>query len=206
MLPRVIEIKPDGIKLPENMVASRLGFKGAVRIPDDFRDVYQKALNMVVESSKPTAIVRTVPCRWNSALKLLEKKLTGKLVEKHLKNCEKVTLMLITLGREVDSLIEDAHLEGNELLSFFLDAVASEFAECVAREVDLMLKEEEKGYVSGARISPGYVDLPLQLNQWIVNVLDGNRFGISVKEDSYMLLPRKTISALIGWRKKLEQK
>ena len=203
---RVIKVHPKRIKVPEAVVASRLGFKGVTSIPEEFKEDYNKAFNIVVENSKPVAIVKTVPCHWNNTLTILNKKLTGKLVERHLRNCEKVTILLVTLGEAVDSLIEDAHHKGDELLSFFLDSVASEFAEYTVREVDRMLKDEETQYVAGARISPGYVDLPLQLNQWILDVLDGRRLGIKVKEESYIFIPRKTVSALIGWRKKLEQK
>ncbi|HEC94532.1 MAG TPA: methionine synthase [Thermoplasmatales archaeon] len=200
--PKIIRIDPRHVKVPESVIVSRLGFKGATKIPCEFKETYNKAFNMVVENSKPFAIVKMVPCRWNESLEILGKKLVGKLVERHLKGCEKVTLLLVTLGGKIDSLIEDAHNEGDELLSFFLDAIASEFTEYTVREVDRMLKNEETEYVAGARVSPGYVDLPLQLNQWILDVLDGERFGINVKEDSYVFIPRKTVSALIGWRRK----
>jgi hypothetical protein len=201
---RIIKIDPREVDLPEVMVLARLGFKGTKRIPEEFKEIYQKALDMVIRVSKPLAVVKTLPCYWNHDLRVLDKKLRGRLVKRYLKDCERVTMMLVTLGEDVDLLIERAHREGNELLSFFIDSVASEFVECAARKVDSMLRE--KKYVSGARISPGYGDLSLRLNRWFVEELDGERFGIKVIEGSYMFLPRKTISAFIGWRKRVEQK
>ncbi|HHH79790.1 MAG TPA: hypothetical protein ENL13_02680, partial [Thermoplasmatales archaeon] len=85
---RVIKIDPKRITVPEGVVASRLGFKGVTSIPKEFKETYDKAFKMVVENSEPVAAVKTVPCHWNNTLTVLNKKLTGKLVERHLKNCE----------------------------------------------------------------------------------------------------------------------
>ena len=240
-MPRKIEIDPARIEVPASVLAGRLGFKQVGRVPEDFEALLRRSVEMIVDVSIPIALIETPWCRWKDSpvegvperdlpeegsLEVPEMKLEGKLVYRHMRNCEKLTLMLVTLGGNVDRAIEKAHEDEDELLSFFLDGVASEYVEFTARKVDMMLREEfgtrveEEGrnkgianeeihgeerknrYVAGSRISPGYGDLPLQLNEWIVKALDGEKYGISVNRDSYLLLPRKTISALIGWKQR----
>ncbi|OQX57824.1 MAG: hypothetical protein B5M49_02950, partial [Thermotoga sp. 4484_232] len=91
-------------------------------------------------------------------MKVREIELKSDLVRKHLKNCEIVTLMVVTLGENVDRKIEEAHEDGDELLSYFLDGIASEFVEYIAREIEKVLRKDKEPLVGGARISPGYGD------------------------------------------------
>jgi len=200
----VVHVPPYQIDVPERAILVRLGFRGAKEIPHDFRELYQRSLALVRNTAQPVALLKELSCSWDApsgSLRVLDRTFKGRLVERHLKGCERLSLLLVSLGAGVDRLIQEKHERDEELFSFFLDAISSEFAEYTARNVDSMLRERAPGYSSTARISPGYSDLPLELNSWFVRVLHGEEHGISYRDDSFILLPRKTISALIGWRK-----
>ncbi|ACM22593.1 hypothetical protein [Thermotoga neapolitana] len=46
--------------------------------------------------------------------------------------------------------------------------------------------------------------MPLSLNKEIVKLFK-DEVDVDVLEDSYVLVPRKTITALVGWREKNEE-
>ena len=199
----VLSFPPEKIAVPERAVLPRLGIRGGKGLPAEFRELYQRSFREVRAAARPLALVRELPCSWDASgvfLTVSGQELKGRLVERQLTGCHDLTLLLVTLGPEVDRLIEDAHEKEDELLSFFCDAVSSELAEYTARKLDTMLRERKKGAGASARISPGYSDLSLELNAWFVDMLEGERHGISCRKDSFVLRPRKTISAFIGWR------
>jgi hypothetical protein len=81
-----------------------------------------------------------------------------------------------------------------------VDGISSELVEFFVRELDLRLRKDRTSGPGRTRISPGYGDLPLELNEWMVGLLDGGSIGVSCMKGSYQLKPRKTVSAVIGWR------
>jgi len=200
-LPRVIEIDPSVVKVPERVISARLGFKGVGKIPEEFKELFKIAWKEVKKASRPFALLEDKICDWNEYLEIEGFKLKSELVKRHLKDCEIITLMVVTLGKTIDEIIERAHESGDELLSYFLDGIASEFVEYAAREIEKILREEKTPMVGGARISPGYGDFPLEVNGWIIETLNGKEFGIRYHPESFILIPRKTITSVMGWRK-----
>ncbi len=205
----ITSLAPREIIVPERAALVRLGFRAKQGIPAQFRELYQSTREQVLEVAKPLALVTELPCRWDMKgefLELTDRRIWGKLAGRQLKNCEKLSLLLVTLGETVDRKIEQAHQDGDDLRSFFLDAQASELVEFATRKIDAALREQNNQFKGSARISPGYGDLSLGHNLWVVEVLGGEKHGITSREDSCILLPRKTISAFIGWRKPDEPK
>lgn len=76
--------------------------------------------------------------------------------------------------------------------------------EYALRKVDSDLRTKRSHLEGSFRISPGYGDLPLSLNKEIVKLFK-DEVDVDVLEDSYVLVPRKTITALVGWREKNEE-
>ncbi len=191
------------IKIPLKVVIARLGFKGMEKIPNEFEVLFERAERILRESAKPCAISKDFPVEESTGniLKLRDLTLTGNFVRKFLRDSTLITFILATIGHEVDEEIEKAHRTGDELLSYFIDGMASELVEYWVRYVDGILRREKRNMVGSMRISPGYGDIDMRLNQWIVKNLDGSRIGVDVIEDSWILVPRKSISAMIGWKK-----
>ncbi len=196
---KIFRRDPDEIVVPERVIAARLGFKGVGRIPDEFVESFKRAQEILKEVAHPLAIHEDFKVENHpGSVVVAGKKLSGRSVEDHIKGSKAVSVILATLGHEVDDRISKLHEEGEELLSFFLDGLASEMVEYFVRMLDTELRRE-RGQ-GGPRISPGYGDLPLSLNDWIVEILNGEEFGITCDPDTHIMLPRKTISAIIGWR------
>ncbi len=198
-LSKVFRENPENVRIPERVLAARLGFKGVGKIPENFLESFNRAYEIALEVADPVALYDTFEAEESQdGLVVLGKVLKGKMVSQHLGKSSSVTLILSTIGVDYDEKIEELHKNGEELLSFFLDGIGSEMVEYFTRELDKKLREEMGS--GSARISPGYGDLPLEMNAWIIESLGGEMIGVSYDPETFIMKPRKTITALIGWK------
>jgi hypothetical protein len=200
-LPKV-EIDPKDIKIPNNVLKSKLGFGRAEDIPKEFRRTVERAYEELLNVARPVVLWRDFDV--DNPLSFDSMKLTGELAEKHLSGSKIITVFLATLGKRVDEKIEEYFRKGEDLLAFFIDGIASEMVEYALRKVDAELRMKRSNLEGSFRISPGYGDLPLSLNKKIVEIFK-EEVDVDVFEDSYVLVPRKTITAFVGWREKNEK-
>jgi hypothetical protein len=125
--------------------------------------------------------------------------LPGKAISRHLTGSCECILMAATLGFEVDKKIR--YYEKIDLAkAMVLDACATAYIEEVC---DRLCKDIEKdGSAQGksltGRFSPGYGDLPIQIQKGFLNVLDaGKRIGLAASSAN-ILMPRKSVTAVVG--------
>ncbi len=197
-MPEIFRADPADIEIPRRVLAARLGFRGVGDIPEEFKPFFERAYGIALKVATPLALYGNFkPRDLEDGVVVEGKEIRGRLASQHLKGRKTVTLILATLGSRFDEEISRLHSEGEELLSFFLDGIGSEMVEYFARMLDSKLREEMGE--GSARISPGYVDLPLSLNAWIIEKLSAKDWGITYDPETFIMHPRKTISALIGW-------
>jgi len=125
--------------------------------------------------------------------------LGGKDIRRHMGGCGKIAVMAAALGVEVDSLIR--RWEGRDMTrAVILDACATQLIEevCDRAQAELAAGAEQDGLAPGSRYSPGYGDLPLELQPLILEVLAaGKRIGLTCTPH-LILLPRKSVTAFAG--------
>lgn len=159
------------------------GFKSLEQIAQP-KIIYQR---VKVGREKDTIIMQGTLCKIQSQdlIKLLE-------------NSKECILMAATLGMEVDRQI--ANLQKIDMLeAMILDACASVFIDklCDDAERDIMNALKENEYLT-MRFSPGYGDVPLEVSGEILEILVAQkRIGLTLTK-THMLLPTKSITALIG--------
>ena len=120
--------------------------------------------------------------------------LQGKKIAAHLKNSNECVLMAVTLGNSVDTKIR--YYEKVDMTkALILDACATAYVEEVCERVcSLIGKQEFLTY----RFSPGYGDLPLDIQKSFLRVLDTEKkIGLTVSSN-HILLPRKSVTAIVG--------
>ncbi|GHU55929.1 hypothetical protein FACS1894132_12740 [Clostridia bacterium] len=118
--------------------------------------------------------------------------LEGEDIKNHLDGCEKVLFFAATLGAGTDKLISKTELT-NPSLAFCLDALADTAIENYCDEIENGVKLPHT-----SRFSPGYGDLPLSIQPQFLKFLDTNKkIGLSCT-DTYILTPRKSVTAIIG--------
>ncbi len=123
--------------------------------------------------------------------------LEGKDVRCHLEGCDRVILLGATLGIGIDRYI--SRLQVTDITcAMIADAVASAFIEEYCKEVDALLSKEFEPSFLTWRFSPGYGDYPIEYQKEILRVIEAQkRIGLHLT-DSFMLLPVKSVTAVIG--------
>ena len=118
---------------------------------------------------------------------------------KNLDGCESIILFGATVGFDVDRLISK-YSRVSPLKALVFEAIGAERVELLcdtfAREI---AKEKHAiGKACRARFSPGYGDLPLEIQREIVSVLDCQRkIGLTLNS-SLLMSPSKSVTAIIG--------
>jgi ribosomal protein L30E len=126
-------------------------------------------------------------------------KLVGNDIYRHLQNCEKCVVMAVTLGTEVDQRIK-YYSKIDLTKSLVFDATATTAVEALCDRVEAVIKRIalNNGYNTTSRYSPGYGDLPIEIQPKILKLLDTSKhIGLTVT-DSCILIPRKSVTAVIG--------
>ena len=123
--------------------------------------------------------------------------LPGTLAEKMLAECDTAVLMVCTLGAGFDRL--EKEWEARDMArAAVMDACGSAWTEAVCDAAEEEMRSRFPGMYLTDRFSPGYGDLPLSLQADFLRALDGGRkLGITANE-SFLLLPCKSVTAIIG--------
>ncbi len=118
---------------------------------------------------------------------------------KCLDRCDRILLFAATLGLGLDRLIL-RHTRLSPAMAVCLQAVGAERIEalCDAFCNDMQALYQEEHKLLRPRFSPGYGDLPLSLQKEVLRALDCPRqIGLSLN-DSLLMSPTKSVTAIIG--------
>ena len=123
--------------------------------------------------------------------------LTGDTARTMLVQCHSAALLACTLGAEFDALLRSEQARDMSDAAV-LDALGSAYVEAGCGGAEQEIAARLPGRFLTDRFSPGYGDLPLDLQRGICAALDApRRLGIQVT-DSLLLNPAKSVTAVIG--------
>ena len=124
-------------------------------------------------------------------------RLTGALAARALRDCGRAAVLVCSLGAAYDAwhrTVSARDMAGAALL----DACASALTEAGCAQAEAEIRARCPGAHLTDRFSPGYGDLPLSLQPALLRICDAERrLGVTATE-SCMLLPVKSVTALIG--------
>lgn len=174
-------------------------------IPDkQISDIINKCEDQLLRAIHPTytfALFDITPSHNGIEVKDTPLVLTGNSVKTHLEGCTKVVLLAATLGIEADKIIK--RYQVSDLTSALAaDSLASAAIEQVCNVAEEEIREKVSPLNMTWRFSPGYGDLPLELQKVFLTVLNTQkRIGLTIT-DSLIMLPSKSVTALIGLSEK----
>ena len=123
--------------------------------------------------------------------------LPGEDLKRHLRDCRRAALFCATLSAQVDALIRRAE-SGDMLRALALDCCAAAAVEQVCDQIEGELQGMFPGCYFPFRFSPGYGDLPITLQNQLLDLLDApRRVGLTASA-SHILIPRKSVTAILG--------
>jgi hypothetical protein len=131
----------------------------------------------------------------------------GNDAAKLLYDCDSCIIFAATLGRAADMLIHRTQITDMSE-AVILDSCASSAIESICDQLndDLIKEYESKGLFLTDRYSPGYGDMPLDMQSKLCELLNtSKRIGLSVSP-GMTLTPSKSVTAIIGISDKPQQK
>ena len=119
-------------------------------------------------------------------------------LSKHLSGCHAVYLVCTTIGARFDAL-QRRTAATSPSDAFVLQAIGAAAIEAWTDETELEIRRElQDGETLVARYSPGYGDYTLEAQRTLLSLLDAPRkVGVSLT-DSLLMVPSKSVSAIIG--------
>lgn len=123
--------------------------------------------------------------------------LPGQDLKRHLRGCGRAAVFCATLSAQVDALIRRWE-SGDMLWALALDCAAAAAVEQMCDQIELELQGHFPGCSFPFRYSPGYGDLPLIVQGELLSLLDApRRVGLTASA-SHILIPRKSVTAILG--------
>ena len=119
---------------------------------------------------------------------------------RHLEGCREAYLVCGTIGAEFDALLRRVGVT-SAADALIVQAIGTAAIEAWMDEVEGEMRQElAPGEDLVSRFSPGYGDLPLDYQRTLLSVLDTSRkIGVSLT-DSLLMVPSKSVSAIVGIR------
>ena len=117
---------------------------------------------------------------------------------RNLSGCSKVALLAATLGPQVDALIR-RHSSMNPVYASILQATGAMFIEELVDITNSEIKKiaEAAGLKTKPRYSPGYGDVPLEVQKDFFRLLPCTRIGLTLM-DTLIMAPEKSVTAFVG--------
>ena len=168
--------------------------------PEDLRRQTAELARMRTARVAPRYVCRIFPLEFGEGgirLAQTEAVLTGRTAQVMLAQCRQAAVLCCTLGAEFEVLLR-ARQARDMAQAAILDACGSALVEagCDAAQEELARRCPQSYFTD--RFSPGYGDLPLELQRPICALLDTpRRVGVQVTEH-LLLNPGKSVTAIVG--------
>lgn len=189
-----------GLESLDKSEALRYMGYGETRPDENVRSMMDSCEKALLEVIKPCAIYHVFdiePVNDGVSVCGTSLVLRGRAISEHLAGCGKCVLLAATLSAHADKLIR-RYEAADMTLAVMTDYLASAAVEQVCNEVDEVVRREFSEYYQTWRFSPGYGDLPLDIQGEFLDVLQAQkRIGLNAT-DSNILTPRKSVTAVIG--------
>jgi len=123
----------------------------------------------------------------------------SEVVAQLLERCEKVAVFVLTIGSYLEEVVSQLADDGLMLQATVLDAVGSAAVERLGDFVrdNIGALASNRGQYVSRRFSPGYCDWDVKQQRMLFEAMNGDSAGVQLN-DGYLMLPRKSISGIIG--------
>ena len=190
-------------------VARYLGYRRATPPEADVSALMEKAAGEMQAVMKAQAVFEVfdltvdnpsseVVSAGSTTISFADVSLQSRDLGRNLSGCSQVALLAATIGPQVDTLIR-RHSSLDPVYASILQATGAMFIEEL---VDLTNSEIKKiaaaqGLKTKPRYSPGYGDVPLQVQKDFFRLLPCTRIGLTLM-DTLIMAPEKSVTAFIG--------
>ena len=191
------EIKNIKIEIVKDRVLRRLGYKLENKLDKRVESLIDKELEEAYSLIDVCAVYEDLEIEFvkEDEIKLKNAFLIkSKNLAKILKKAEKATLIAVTIGDKIEKTTGDATID------VIRDSIGSEAVEELAIKVNELITKRAKlkDYKTLFRFSVGYGGWDIKDQKKILDLLKPKNIKLG---KGYIMDPRKSITALIGWEK-----
>lgn len=194
---QALEFPMGSLSISTRSVCRYLGLGG--RAPD-------AALLALVESCvrEVQAAAHCRACRMVTPVRIAEDaadfgalSVPGGQLARHLRGCDRAILFAATIGAESELLRRRAAVT-SPARALVLDAAGTAAIEAFCDALCDRWQAEFSDAFLRPRFSPGYGDVPLAVQRPLLSCLDSGRSAGITLTDSLLMLPQKSVSAIVG--------
>ena len=179
-----------------------LGARGDVS--EELRAELDAARSLLMRTARPRLVWRELERQADGSLTGTGWTPPGEDISALLSDCARVAIFAATMGAEIELLLRRAQRR-DMAEALLLDACAATAIENVCDNFCADLASEAAPLKLTMRYSPGYGDFPLDEQRRILALLDAERrIGLSLTPGGLML-PQKSVTAIIGLREAADQ-
>ena len=204
---------PDKSNFPPDMkeTARYLGYSRFVSPDQDVSGLMEKAAREMAEVMKAQAVFEIFDLAVDEpssavgssssntvTLQFADATLQSQDLGRNLADCQRVALLAATLGPQVDALIR-RYSSLNPVYASILQATGAMFIEELVDITNSEIKKiaEAAGLKTKPRYSPGYGDVPLEVQRDFFRLLPCTRIGLTLM-DTLIMAPEKSVTAFVG--------
>jgi hypothetical protein len=191
------------IKPPIDNIYKRLGYKkGVTKLPPETKSEIEQSIgeaSSLIDLKGAAALIKIERNENPEVVFLKGNVIRSSLLSNLLRDCGDFVFMGVTGGAGIVQEI-DSRQKSDLTKSVIFDAVASETVDAAFDWIQDYLRQNlrrQGKQLTSKRISCGYGDFGLENQKKIINILQMNKFGVTVS-DSYMLIPEKSATAVAG--------
>lgn len=177
-------------------------FGKGINVSDELKEILRLVEGELADRLSLRVCFRRMPITWEEDMPIMPFHCKSKNLASCIKDSDEVIIFAATVGIEADRYIA-RYQKLSPLRALVAQAYSAERIEALCdkfcKEIETELKEEN--LCTTKRFSPGYGDLPLETQTEIFKLLDCSRkIGVSLN-DSLLMSPSKSVTAVFGVKK-----
>lgn len=185
-------------EIDKNEAARYMGVRGVT--DEKVRELLDRYETILRERLRPAYVFRETAVTFTNegvCLSGVNAPLTGDSIREHLRDCQRAVILAATVSAEADKLIRQTSVT---------DMAAALAVDCLCSAAIEQVCDRAEGEIFSVidapfrtwRFSPGYGDLPVDLQKELLLALNAQRrIGLTVTKNS-LLVPSKSVTAIIG--------
>ena len=181
--------------------ARYLGYRKSVVPEEKVSELIQKGAEEMRNVMNPQSVFEVFSLELNEErqeISFADVTIKSRDLMNNLKACRKVALMACTIGPQADALIR-RNSSLNPVYASILQATGAMYIEEVVDFTNAEIKKiaGEQGLRTRPRYSPGYGNVPLEIQREFFRLLPCTRIGLTLM-DTLIMAPEKSVTAFVG--------